>query len=220
MSVHLQREVDKLKKSVLSLCALVEDNVQLAVRALIDRDDALAKEAQRRDLEIDEREVDVEEECLKILALHQPVAIDLRFVVSSMKIDNDLERIGDLAVNLANKAIFLANRPAIEMPFNLPDMGEKTKAMLRDALDSFVNMDSQLAYRVLKADDEVDQIKRETRIRIEELIRETPSKVSEYYAIMGVARNLERIADHATNIAEDVIYMTEGKIIRHSDGDE
>jgi phosphate transport system protein len=215
MSVHLQREIDRVKKSILALCAIVEDQVQASVKALLDRDVALAKSVEGRDDDIDRREVEIEEECLKILALHQPVAIDLRFIVAAMKINNDLERIGDLAVNIARKAQSFAAEPSMPIPFDIAGMWEKTHAMLRDSLDALVNMDGQLAADVCRRDDEVDRIKRDIRVGAEEQIRREPQNVRPLMRLLAVSRNLERIADCATNIAEDVIYMIEGSIVRH-----
>jgi phosphate transport system protein len=213
--MHLQREIERLKKHLLSLCALVEDQVQLAIRALVDRDEGLAREVEQRDAEVDQREIEVEEDCLKTLALYQPVAMDLRLIVAALKIDNDLERIGDLAVNIAHKAAALAVEPAIEMPFDVDGMWNKTQAMLRDALNALVNTDVKLAQAVCARDDEVDRMKHETRIKLEGIIREHPERVRVLLRLMAVSRNLERIADCATNIAEDVVYMVEGRIVRH-----
>jgi phosphate transport system protein len=217
MSVHLQREIDKLKKSLLSLCALVEDQVQLAVQAVLNRDEAMAREIVQRDMKIDHLEVEVEEECLKTLALHQPVATDLRLIIAALKINNDLERIGDLAVNIARKAISLATEPPVELTFDLSGMWTKTHAMLRDSLDSLVNMDGALAHNVCARDDEIDAMKRNIRIEIEDRILHDPENVKQYLRLMAISRNLERIADLATNIAEDVIYLAQGKIIRHGE---
>ena len=216
MSVHLQREIERLKKDILALCAIVEEQVQDAVRALLERDVDLAKSVEQRDEEIDRREVEVEEECLKILALHQPVAIDLRFIVSAMKINNDLERIGDLAVNVAKKAVSFAAESPMEIAFDIAGMWQKTQSMLRDSIDALVNLNSSLAADVCARDDEVDRIKHEIRVGIEEHIRREPDKVRPLLRLLAVSRNLERIADCATNIAEDVIYMAEGRIIRHN----
>jgi len=215
MSVHLQREIERLKRAILSLSALVEENVGVAVRALLDRDKELAERLIRLDQQVDQREVDVEEECLKILALHQPVAIDLRFIVSSLKINNDLERIGDLAVSISNKALFLIARPFVEIPFDLAGMAQNAQTMLHDSLEAFVNVDVKRAAQVCAMDDKVDAEKKAMRRQIEDLVRSNVARFDVYYALMGVVRNLERIADHATNIAEDVIYMVEGKIVRH-----
>lgn len=219
MSVHLQREIDRVKKSILALCAIVEDQVQASVRALLDRDADLARGVEQRDRDIDQREVEIEEECLKILALHQPVAIDLRFIVAAMKINNDLERIGDLAVNIARKAISFVEEPAIPIAFDIGGMWEKTHAMLRDSIDALINMNAAMATDVCRRDDEVDQIKRDIRVGVEDQIRREPEKVRPLMRLLAVSRNLERIADCATNIAEDVIYMSEGRIIRHNKPD-
>ena len=215
MSVHLQRQIERLKKDVLSLCASVEEQVQLAVRALLDRDEEMAKQVEQRDLKIDHQEVEIEEECLKTLALYQPVAGDLRFIVSALKINNDLERIGDMAVNIARKAISLASLPFTDIPFDLAGMSEKAQAMLRDSLDAMVNQDAKLAGSVCARDDEVDRMKREIRVKAEDMIRRDPSRLAALLNVLAVSRNLERIADHATNIAEDVVYLIEGRIIRH-----
>jgi len=219
MSIHLQREIQELKKSLLSLCAVVEDQVQLAIRALLQRDAETAVLVDQRDAEIDQREIEVEEECLKILALHQPVAMDLRLIIAAMKINNDLERIGDLAVNLAHKARALSEEPPIETPIDLAGMWQKAQTMLRDSLDAMVNLDAALAKDVCLRDDEVDRMKHDCRIEVEELIRLQPELTRPLLRILAASRNLERIADHATNIAEDVLYMIEGQIVRHGDAE-
>ncbi|MEW6358487.1 MAG: phosphate signaling complex protein PhoU [Planctomycetota bacterium] len=215
MPVHLKREIDKLKKHILSLCAIVEESVVRAVKALEERDEELAKIVVESDIEIDRREVELEEDVLKALALHQPVAFDLRLIVTVLKINNDLERIGDLAVNIAHKAIRLAAAASPDSPFDFSAMSEAAQAMLRDALDAFVRLDVALARRVLQRDEEVDGMKQEARKAIEDKLKDNPDRLPTCLTQLGVARNLERIADHATNIAEDVIYMVEGEIVRH-----
>jgi len=217
MSVHLQREIGAVKKQLLSLCTLVDEQVQLAMRALLQRDEQLAGEVRRRDAEVDQREVDIEEECLKLLALHQPVAIDLRFLIAALKINNDLERIGDLAVSIARKARAVAVAEPIAIPFDLEGMAQKTEAMLCSSLDAMVELDTELAHDVCRRDDEIDAMKRDIRHQGEELIAEDPSRVKTLLRLIAVSRNLERIADLATNIAEDVIYMVDGKIVRHQE---
>lgn len=219
MSVHLQRQLDRLKKDILSLCAAIEEQVQLSVQALLSRDEAAARGVEKRDLEIDHREVEIEEECLKTLALYQPVAGDLRFIVSALKINNDLERIGDMAVNIARKALSLSSLPAFDIPFDLAGMSEKAQSMLHDSLDAMVNLDRQMAASVCARDDAVDQMKHDIRVKAEALIRQDPSCLSVMLNLLAVSRNLERIADHATNIAEDVVYLIDGRIIRHGHGD-
>jgi phosphate transport system protein len=216
MSVHLQREIEKIKKAILSLCALVEEQVQLAVRALLDRDPELAARVEKRDTEIDHREVEVEEECLKALALHQPVASDLRLIVAVLKINSDLERIGDLAVNIARKAIAFSAQAPMAIPFDVGGMCQKTQAMLRDSIDALVNLDAAQAHNVCARDTEVDQMKHANRKKAEELMRSEPEHSAALLNLLATSRNLERIADHAANIAEDVIYLVEGRIVRHT----
>ncbi len=215
MSVRLQREIEKLKKHILALGTIVEERVHLAVSALDNRDEKLAREVIDKDIEIDHMEVELEEECLKLLALYQPVAIDLRFIIAVLKINNDLERIGDLAVNIGERAAFLATRPKIHIPLKFSAMSKKVKSMLRKSLDSLVKMDSALASQVCKADDEVDAINREMYKQVQEGITRHPERIECLIHLLSVSRHLERIADMATNISEDVIYMIEGKIIRH-----
>ena len=216
MSVHLQRAMEDLRKQVLSLCALVEEQVEGAVRALLERDAELAGAIEKRDADVDRCEVAIEEECLKMLALYQPVAIDLRFVVSVLKMNNDLERIGDLAVNIAHKAASLAKQPSLPVPLDLPEMWAKTRSMVRDAIEALVNRDVALAHSVCSRDDEVDQIKHQNRTKVEEMIAAQPARTSTLLTVLAVSRNLERIADHASNVAEDVLYMVQGRIVRHA----
>ncbi len=220
MPIHLKREIDNLKRKLLSLSAIIEDRVRQAVKSIEQRDAQLAEEVVRGDIEVDRAEVEIEDDCLKILALHQPVAVDLRFIVTVLKINNDLERIGDLAVNIARKAATLASQPPLMVPFDLPEMSERAQAMLRDSLDSLVNLDTSLALNVCARDDEVDQMKRDIRRQVEEMIRIKPEHITLLLKLLAASRNIERIADLATNIAEDVIYMVEGKIIRHRAEDD
>jgi phosphate transport system protein len=219
MTVHLEREIDKLKRHLLSLCAIVSEQVEMAMRALLERDRELANEVRQRDSDVDRREVEIEEECLKVLALHQPVAVDLRFIVSALKINNDLERIGDLAVNIARKARAFAAMEPMAIPFDLAGMWEKTQTMLSDSLDALINLDADLANQVCGRDDEIDRMKRGIRRQAEEMIAATTEQTGPLLRLVAVSRNLERIADLATNIAEDVIYMVNGRIIRHQEGE-
>jgi len=215
MSAHFQREISKLKQQVLSLCAMVEGQVEKAVRAVQLRDDELAAEVEQLDEEIDLREIEVEEECLKTLALYQPVAVDLRFVVSTLKINHDLERIGDLAVNIARKVRGLVLEPPPELSCDLGLMCEKTQYLLRDSIDSLIGMNASDAASICTRDDEIDQMKATIRKEIESAIRQRPDKVGSLLRLLAVSRNLERIADLATSIAEDVVYLVEGRIMRH-----
>jgi phosphate transport system protein len=220
MPVHLQKELGRLKKQVLSLGALVEERVRMATRALEQRDPVSAERILATDYEIDEREVEVEEECLKVLALHQPVAVDLRFITAVIKINNDLERIGDEAVNIARCVAIISRKEPVEAPLEIGPMSEKTQSMLKSSLDALVNLDLDTAFRVLTLDDEVDRIYSRIYDQVKELIRRTPDRVGFLINLMLISRYLERIADHATNIAEEVVYMIEGEIVRHGKWDQ
>ncbi len=218
MAVHLQKEIDDLKKKILRLSTMVEENVERAVRSVEKRDAVLAEKVIDMDKAVDIMEIEVEEECLKVLALHQPVAVDLRFIVAVLKLNNDLERIGDLTVNIAERSLVLAGRPPFALTSNFPAMMEKARLMLTKALDALVNLDPRLALEVCASDDEVDALYREMFEKVKVGVVESPANVDDYLQMLSITRHLERIADHATNIAEDVIYMIEGSIIRHSGG--
>jgi len=215
MTLHFQREIERLKTNLLSLSALVEDTLHRAITSLRERDGALARIIIDNDPDIDLREVDIEEECQKILALHQPVAHDLRFLIACLKINAELERIGDAAVNIAERVVFLVTQEPIEVPFDYMGMANKAELMLHNSLDALVNLNVSLAYDVIDDDDEVDAYNREAYVQIENCIQKNPSLASCYTHLLGISRHIERIADHATNIAEDVVYLIEGTIIRH-----
>jgi phosphate transport system protein len=212
---HFERELSRLKRQLFYLASLVEKRLAESVEALERRDARAATEVIERDTEIDRLEVDLEEECLKILALHQPVAGDLRFVVAVLKINNDLERIGDLAVNIAERALVLASEPPVRVALDFDLMARKSRAMLRESLDALVRLDAEKARAVLAADDEVDALNREMYEEIRDAIREDTSRIEVLIHLLLTSRHLERVADHATNIAEDVLYMVEGEIARH-----
>lgn len=219
MTRHFQKELEGLKKKLLSLSCVVEESVEEAVRSISHRDVKLARKVIDNDDSIDLMEVEVEEECLKVLALHQPVAVDLRFVIAVLKINNDLERIGDLAVNIAERSTYLSQQEPIEMPFDFETMEKKTRLMLKKALDSLIQMDVKMANEVGAADDEVDAINREMYNQVSKGIRKSPDQADRLIHCLSISRHLERIADYATNIAEDVIYMIEGQIVRHQPED-
>jgi phosphate transport system protein len=215
MSKHLDRELDRLKRDVLRLSAVVEEAVSKAVRAISERDRALAESVIEADNVVDQEEVEIEEDCLKILALHQPVAHDLRFVVAVLKLNNDLERIADLAVDIAEQVDPLTSEGDKPYPIDVMPMARKTQMMLRRVLDALVERDSEAARRVCAADDEIDALHRQVYARVKALCREHPEQATILIHLLSVSRYLERIADLATNIAEDVIYMTNGEIVRH-----
>jgi phosphate transport system protein len=220
MSQVFVHEIEKLKKKILSLSAQVEESVVLAVKALISRDAELAKQVILGDTEIDRQEVEVEEEALKILALYQPVAMDLRFLTTVLKINNDLERIGDLAANIAKRARKICKEPVVAMPPELDEAALKARDMVRNSLTAFVNLDAEMANRVRDADDEVDDLCKEVLRFVISSGETNPEDLSLYLHMLIASRNLERIGDHATNIAEDIIYLIDGVIVRHPALDE
>ncbi len=218
MTIHFQKEIEQLKKRILRLAAMVEDNLRSAVRSISDNDLALAEHVINSDPAVDSLEVEVEEECLKILALHQPVAADLRYVITVLKINNDLERIADLAVNIADRCSTIARHGGTPVPFDLDEMLRMAVGMVKDSVDALVLSDTHKANQVCIDDDEID-IRHKHAIRsVEEQIRSHPELTEYLVSLLSVSRNLERIADHATNIAEDVIYMIDGEIVRHQGG--
>jgi len=215
MHPHLNSAFRKLKKSLFTLSAAVEENVHLSLKAVLSGDSALADQVRARDLQIDLMEVDFEEECLKILALYQPVAIDLRFAVAVLKINNDLERIGDLAVNIVGHTATLAGKDDVDPRGRLSRIATKAQAMLRQSLDAVVNMNGVLAREVLEADDEVDQEYHTYVSEIRERFEAGGHDLDTAVSLLTISKHLERVADLATNIAEDAIYMVDGEIVRH-----
>ncbi len=213
---HLKKEIKTLKKRLLNMSALVEKRVAQATRSIVNRDAELAKRIVKSDYEVDEVEVEIEEECLKVLALHQPVAKDLRFIIAVLKINNDLERVGDLAVNIAERAIYLAGKPSSCMPFDFVGMATKVQMMLSGCIDALVNQDPREAQRIRAEDDEVDELNRQIYNLVKEKVAQSPEQIDCLLHSLSVGRHLERIADHATNIAEDVLYLVEAEIVRHT----
>jgi phosphate transport system protein len=219
MTKHFERELDGLKKELLELSAAVEESVVKSIQSLKDRDETLAREVIDNDDAVDNAEVALEEQCLKILALHQPVAGDLRFIVATLKINNELERVADLAVNIAERSLVIGRQKVIDAPFDFIHMAQKSRSMLTRAIDSIIRLDTVLAHEVCEADDEVDELNRDVYTQVYRLINEHPENAEILINYISVSRHLERIADYATNIAEDVIYLVEGKIIRHQPDD-
>jgi phosphate transport system protein len=215
MPRHFQRELSQLKKRILSLGAMAEERVRTAVKAMETRDNELAKRIIGADYEIDETEMEIEEECLKILALYQPVAVDLRFISAVIKINNDLERIGDEAVNIADRVMIICKREKLGIPFDFSAMAEKAEMMLKTSLDAVVNLDLDLAVKVIVSDDEIDALQNEAYDVIKKAMEDHPDSLGHLINLFLISRHLERIADHAQNIAEEVVYMIEGEIVRH-----
>jgi len=218
MSLHLQRDLEALKKEVLQLGNLVESAINTAILALNNRETDLAAKVMQYEEEINDKEVHIEEECLKILALHQPVAVDLRFIVVVLKVNNDLERMGDVAKNIAKRAIFLASQPPLpifhEFAVELPVM---VRSMVRKSLDALVTLDVELAKNVIRMDDRVDEINQSMYAEVQRIISEDVTKAEVAVNLLSTSRYMERIADLSTNIAEDVLFMVEGRVYRHID---
>ena len=215
MAKHLQRELERLKKRILALGAMVEERVRMAIRAVEMGDRDLADKVIKNDFEVDEFEVEIEEECLKLLALHQPVAVDLRFLIVVIKLNAELERIGDEAVNIAKCMGYMEGNRDLDFPSDYVPMAEKAESMLTKSLDSLVNLDLDLAFRVLTLDDDVDHMNAAIHEYVKKAIQDDPGHTNAMINFLLIARHLERIGDHATNIAEEVIYMIEGEIVRH-----
>jgi len=215
MTKHLLRDLEHLKKELLGVGGLVESAIHNATTALVDRRDDLARDVIRGDEEIDRREVAIEEECLKILALHQPVAFDLRFIIAVLKVNNDLERMGDLAVNIAERALYLTSHDPLPRPAAIDRMVDGVRSMVRMALNALVEQDIARAKKVLRADDDVDDANRQMFVEMLECMHSDPAKIDRATQVLSASRNLERIADQATNVAEDVLFMVNGEISRH-----
>jgi phosphate transport system protein len=207
--------MDRLKRQILGMGTMVETMTNNAISALIDRRPDLAEEVSASDPRIDEKEVEIEEECLKILALHQPFAADLRFIITVLKVNNDLERMGDLAVNIADRAIALCNEPMLRVPVDIEEMARAVREMVRHSLDSLVNQDTEVARQVLRDDEVVDRYHREMFKTLQEAMTKDADVIERATHTISASRNLERIADLATNIAEDVVFLVEGEVIRH-----
>lgn len=215
MERKFDEELKNLKDKILKLGALVEEQVQNAVNALVKRDSSLAKDVIEKDTQVNRIEVEIDEECIRLIALRQPVGVDLRFITTAMKLVTDLERIGDLAVDICERAMELNLEPQLKPYIDLPRMADISMQMLKGALDAFVNRDSKLAQEVCARDDEVDNLNVQIFRELLTFMVEDSHTISRAVRISYISKYLERIADHATNIAEMVVYLVEGKIIRH-----
>lgn len=215
MAKHFHLELSKIKQKIITLGALVEENVRMAFRAIQSFDTNTANQVILADSEIDAAEIELEEECLKALALHQPVAVDLRFLITLIKINRNLERVGDLAVNVCRRVGAISPQCQAEAIFPFSTMAEKAEVMLKISLDALVYLDIERALTVVRMDDEVVALQREASAGIKDMIIRTPHNTGALMELHNVSRYLERIADHTTNIAEEVIYLIEGVIIRH-----
>ncbi len=217
MSVHMKKELDKLKKLIFALGTQVDENVELAAQAFDKGDNALVEKVIQSDKNVDQLEVEVEEACLKALALYQPVAIDLRFIVAVLKMTNDLERMSDLAAGVAKNAILYNKRKNTALSISLNPLSDLVTSIVRKCIDSLLQLDAELAREVTQDDQEIDSMKKDIKTKIQDAISKEPSETESLIALLMASNRLERIGDHATNIAEDVIYMVEAEIVRHQD---
>jgi phosphate transport system protein len=216
VSNHLQRDLISLKKQILQLGNMVENSINKSIASLIDRNQMLAEEVFVDELEIDDKEVFIENECLKILALHQPVAVDLRFLVVVLKVNNDLERMGDFAVNVAKRAIELEKQDPIQCPKDFTTVLPSTiRTMVHNSLTALVEMDAEMAREVIHMDPLIDDVNRQMYVDLQALMMKDSSTVERAVAMLSCSRYLERIADLTTNIAEEVIFMVHGDVVRH-----
>jgi phosphate transport system protein len=215
METHFQQELNKLKEQILKMGGLAEQAINNAVEALVKRDTPLAEKTIAEDSKINEVEIAIDEQCLKLLALHQPMAADLRFITSAMRINYELERIGDQAVNIAERVIVLNQEPQLKPYIDIPRMAEITKKMVKDVLDAFVNRDPVLARKICERDDQVDALNDQVFRELLTYMMADPKTITRAVILIIISRCLERIADHATNVAEGIIFMVKALIIKH-----
>jgi len=216
MQRHFHEELDALKQTLLAMGGLVEDQIRRVMRALIERDDEQAKDVIARDREVNAYENEIDEKCVELLALHQPAASDLRFLTTAMKIVTDLERIGDQAVNIAQRTLEVNSEPQLKPYIDLPRMADKAQAMVKESLDAFVARDTALARRVRGEDEAVDALNHQIFRELLTFMMADPTTIPRAIRLILIARFLERVADHATNIAEMVIYLVESRMVRHT----
>ena len=217
---HFQEELERLKARLLEMGGLAEEQVRLAVQGLVQRDRALIARVLTSDHPINSLHIEVDSRCFTLIALHQPMAVDLRSIVAAVKINTDLERVGDLAINIAEAALRYANHPPVKRLIDIPNMATIAQTMLRDALDAFVKRDTALAQQVLNADDELDALKTQIFRELLTYMLQDPTTIEPALDLILISRHLERIGDHATNVAEDVIFMVSARDVRHHSADQ
>ncbi len=217
---HFQEELERLKARLLEMGGLAEEQVRLAVQGLVQRDRALIARVLTSDHPINSLHIEIDSRCFTLIALHQPMAVDLRSIVAAVKINTDLERVGDLAINIAEAALRYANHPPVKRLIDIPHMATIAQAMLRDALDAFVKRDTALAQQVLSADDELDALKTQIFRELLTYMLQDPTTIEPALDLILISRHLERIGDHATNVAEDVIFMVSARDVRHHSADQ
>ena len=216
MPRHFHEELEALKQTLLAMGGLVEDQIRRVMKALLERDDVMAQEVVERDRQVNTYDVEVDEQCVSLLALYQPAAGDLRFITTAMKIVTDLERIGDQAVNIAQRVLELNREPQLKPYIDLPRMAEQAQRMVNESLDAFVARDTALARQVCGEDSEVDLLKEQIFRELLTFMMEDPRTIPRAIRLILISRFMERVADHATNIAEMVVYLVEGKMVRHT----
>jgi phosphate transport system protein len=217
---HFQEELENLKTRLLEMGGLAEEQVRLAVQGLVQRDRALIARVLTSDHPINSLHIEIDSRCFTLIALHQPMAVDLRSIVAAVKINTDLERVGDLAINIAEAALRYANHPPVKRLIDIPNMATIAQTMLRDALDAFVRRDTALAQQVLSADDELDALKTQIFRELLTYMLQDPTTIEPALDLILISRHLERIGDHATNVAEDVIFMVSARDVRHHSADQ
>jgi phosphate transport system protein len=216
MQRHFHEELEALKQTLLAMGGLVEDQIRRVITALLERDSTAAQDVIARDAQVNTYDVEVDEKCVELLALHQPAAGDLRFITTALKIVTDLERIGDQAVNIAQRVVELNREPQLKPYIDIPRMAERAQRMVKESLDAFVARDTELARQVCAEDGAVDDLNHQIFRELLTFMMEDPKTIPRAIRLILVARFLERVADHATNIAEMVIYMVESKMVRHT----
>jgi phosphate transport system protein len=208
--------LEKLKTRILKMCSLVDEQFQLAVKAVEEENLDLAQQVIERDKKVDKYDLKIEKICQKIFALTQPVAMDLRMIMSSMTLNTDLERIGDISVNIVENLMLIKKKPEFYNRTKLPEMFNLTKEILKNAIDAYIGGNAELAKNVIKTDDQIDQLNAENHSLLKEIMKENPANIDDAVALLVISRELERVADHSTNIAEDVFFIVEAQIIKHN----
>jgi len=216
MQRHFDEEMKNLKEKILRMGAMVEEQIANAIKSLVERDSDLARRVIENDHHVNALDVEVDEDCLRLIALHQPMAVDLRFLTTAMKISTELERMSDLAENISERAVELNEEPQLKPYIDIPRMAERAQQMVKESLDAFVNRNSDLARKVCRDDDFIDDLNHQIFRELLSFMIEDPQTTTRAIRISFIAKYIERIGDHATNIAEMVVYLVEGKIIRHT----
>jgi len=208
--------LEKLKTRVLKMCSLVDEQFQLAVKAVEEENVEMAQQVIERDKKVDKYDLKIEKICQKIFALTQPVAMDLRMIMSSMTLNTDLERIGDISVNIVENLLLIKKKPEFYKRTKLPEMFNLTKEILKNAIDAYIGGNAELAKNVIKTDDQIDKLNAENHSVLKEIMKENPANIEAAVALLVISRELERVADHSTNIAEDVFFIVEAQLIKHN----